>query len=166
MRLRAICLALLVSLSAAAPAFAVRPGEQLPDATQEARARRISAELRCLVCQNQSIDDSDASLATDLRRLVRERIAAGDSDQSVLDFIVARYGEFVLLKPSFSTQTLILWGLPVVALLLGGMAAFRLFRRVRAGEEPSGDEAGKSVAGLSETEQQELAKLIAQKSLR
>ena len=164
MRLRTVFAGLLVALSVATSALAVRPGEQLPDAAQEARARRISAEVRCLVCQNQSIDDSDASLATDLRRLVRERISAGDSDQAVLEFLVARYGEFVLMKPSFSMQTLILWGLPVLALLMGAGAAFRLFKRGKPEDVPSGNEgAGASIA-LSETEQQELAKLIAEKS--
>ena len=106
-------------------AFAVQPDEMLPDAALEQRARRISAGLRCLVCQNQSIDDSDADLARDLRVLVRERLQAGDSDASVTGFIVARYGEFVLLKPRFSAETLVLWGTPIALLLAGG--AFALF---------------------------------------
>ena len=102
-------------------AHAVTPQEVLPDKALEKRAREISAELRCLVCQNQSIDDSDAPLAHDLRVLVRERLTAGDSDQQVLDFVVARYGEFVLLKPPFSMETILLWLMPLLA--LGGAVA-------------------------------------------
>jgi cytochrome c-type biogenesis protein CcmH len=119
----------LALMLAAMPAWAVKPGEQLREPAQEARARAISAELRCLVCQNQSIDDSDASLAQDLRVLVRERINAGDSDTQIRAFVVARYGDFVLLKPPVGPQTYVLWALPGIALLLGGWAAFRLFRR-------------------------------------
>jgi cytochrome c-type biogenesis protein CcmH len=100
--------------------FAVQPGEMLSDPALEKRARAISAELRCLVCQNQSIDDSDAPLAGDLRRLVRERLVAKDSDADVIDYIVARYGEFVLLKPRFELSTLLLWLTPIIV-LLGGM---------------------------------------------
>src|SRR5215204_1461983 len=88
------------------PARAVQPDEVLPDSALEARARAVSRELRCMVCQNQSIDDSDAPLARDLRLLVRERIGSGDSDSQVIDFLVARYGEFVLLKPRFTPHTL------------------------------------------------------------
>lgn len=91
------------------PAYSVQPDEVLPDPALEARARAISEGLRCLVCQNQSIDDSDAPLAKDLRLLVRERLKAGDSDEEIMDFVVARYGEFVLLKPRLSRHTLILW---------------------------------------------------------
>jgi cytochrome c-type biogenesis protein CcmH len=93
----------------AGPAPAVQPDEVLADPALEARARAISEGLRCLVCQNQSIDDSDAPLAKDLRLLVRERLKAGDSDREIVDFVVARYGEFVLLKPRLSPHTLILW---------------------------------------------------------
>ncbi len=100
-------------------ALAWNPGEALQDPVLEARARALSADLRCLVCQNQSIDDSDADLARDLRLLVRERIAAGDSDAEVIEFLVARYGEFVLLKPRFNTSTYLLWGLPIAALGCG-----------------------------------------------
>jgi cytochrome c-type biogenesis protein CcmH/NrfF len=114
----------VATLTLAAPAFAVVPGEMLADPALEARARALSAELRCMVCQNQSIDDSDAELAHDLRVLVRERIAAGDSDREVIDYIVSRYGEFVLLKPRFGLRNLALWGAPVLLLLAGGTVAF------------------------------------------
>ncbi|MCA1953226.1 MAG: cytochrome c-type biogenesis protein CcmH [Hyphomicrobiales bacterium] len=124
--------ALFLLVMAILPGLAVQPGERLADPAQEARARRLSLELRCLVCQNQSIDDSDAVLAADLRRLVRERIAAGDSDRQIRDFLVARYGEFVLLNPPFSERTLLLWSLPALALLAGAGAVWTLFRRRRA----------------------------------
>ena len=103
------CLFFLLSPLASFPAHAVQPDEVLQDPVLEARARAISAGLRCLVCQNQSIDDSDAPLAKDLRLLVRERLKVGDNDQEIVDFIVARYGEFVLLKPRFLPHTLFLW---------------------------------------------------------
>jgi len=121
---------------AAVPAVAVQPVERLSDPALEQRARTLGHELRCLVCQNQSIDDSDAALARDLRLLVRERIKAGDSDNQVRDFLVARYGEFILLKPRFSMQTALLWSLPIVALALGGFAARALFRRREEETEP------------------------------
>ncbi|MCP4315197.1 MAG: cytochrome c-type biogenesis protein CcmH [Hyphomicrobiales bacterium] len=108
-------------LSLALPALAVTPDEVLDDPVLEERAREISAGLRCLVCQNQSIDDSDAALAKDLRVLVRQRLVEGDSDQEVVGYIVSRYGEFVLLKPRFSAQTLLLWAVPVIV-LCGGLA--------------------------------------------
>ncbi|WP_156150734.1 cytochrome c-type biogenesis protein [Hyphomicrobium sp. 99] len=121
-RFPAIAFLTVWTVFAAAPAaLAVQPGEMLADPALEQRARTISAELRCLVCQNQSIDDSDAPLAGDLRRLVRERLEAKDSDQQVLDYVVARYGEFVLLKPRFELSTLLLWLTPVLV-LLGGLA--------------------------------------------
>ncbi|RFC68743.1 MULTISPECIES: cytochrome c-type biogenesis protein [Mesorhizobium] len=113
-------LALMLMLAAlAAPAFAVQPDEVLKDPVLEARARNLSAGLRCMVCQNQSIDDSNADLARDLRILVRERLTAGDSDQQVIDYVVARYGEFVLLQPRFSWRNAILWATPAVLLLAG-----------------------------------------------
>jgi cytochrome c-type biogenesis protein CcmH len=115
---------LLLVLVLAAPASAwaaVQPNEMLQNPVLEARARTLSQQLRCMVCQNESIDESDAPLAHDLRVLVRERLRAGDSDAQVLDFLVARYGEFVLLKPRLSWRTAILWGLPP-GLLLGGIA--------------------------------------------
>ncbi|HVQ11026.1 MAG TPA: cytochrome c-type biogenesis protein, partial [Methyloceanibacter sp.] len=105
------------AFSAATPALAVQPDEILTDPALEARARAISAGLRCLVCQNQSIDDSDAPLARDLRILVRDRLKAGDSDKQIIDFVVARYGEFVLLKPRFEPHTMLLWlATPIVGL--------------------------------------------------
>jgi len=119
----------LLALTAAVPAVAVQPDEVLADATLEARARALSKDLRCMVCQNQSIDDSDAPLARDLRILVRERLQAGDSDQQVIDFLVARYGEFVLLKPRFSPHTALLWLGPATLLVIGGFGLFVLARR-------------------------------------
>jgi cytochrome c-type biogenesis protein CcmH len=121
----------MLSVIALARAYAVQPDEILPDASLEARARALSRDLRCMVCQNQSIDDSDAPLARDLRLLVRERLRAGDSDDQVLDFLVARYGEFVLLKPRFAWHTAILWGAPVV-LLTGGALILLVFARRRS----------------------------------
>ncbi|CAG0994019.1 MAG: cytochrome c-type biogenesis protein CcmH [Rhizobiaceae bacterium] len=125
--LRAFVVAAALALSGAA--FAVQPDEVLDDPALEARARALSAELRCMVCQNQSIDDSDASLARDLRILVRERIKAGDSDEQVLAYIVARYGEFVLLKPRFSLRNALLWGTPLVLLVIGGVVLAVSIRR-------------------------------------
>jgi cytochrome c-type biogenesis protein CcmH len=106
----------------------------LKDPVLEARARALSEELRCMVCQNQSIDDSDASLAHDIRVLLRERLAAGDSDKAVIDFLVARYGEFILLKPPFNWHTAVLWIAAPAVLVVGGLVAFGLFRRRRPGE--------------------------------
>jgi cytochrome c-type biogenesis protein CcmH len=111
------------------PALAVQPDEVLPDPALEHRARDISARLRCLVCQNQSIDDSDAQLAKDLRLLVRERLVVGDTDTQVRDFLVQRYGEFVLLKPTFGRHTLLLWLTPALVLALGGIGAYAAMRR-------------------------------------
>jgi cytochrome c-type biogenesis protein CcmH len=111
------------------PVFAVQPDEVLKDPALEKRAREISAGLRCLVCQNQSIDDSDAQLAKDLRLLVRERLVAGDTNQQVEHFLVQRYGEFVLLKPTFGTHTLLLWLTPALVLILGGIGAYAAMRR-------------------------------------
>ena len=110
-------------------AYAVQPDEIMADPAKEARARDLSRELRCMVCQNQSIDDFEAPLARDLRLLVRERIAAGDSNSQVIDFLVARYGEFVLLKPRFNPHTLVLWLLPPLALAGGGLALWLHGRR-------------------------------------
>jgi cytochrome c-type biogenesis protein CcmH len=126
-RLCAIALCLMVV--AAAPAFAVQPDEVLADSALEARARALSQELRCLVCQNQSIDDSDALLARDLRLLLRERLKSGDSDQQVLDFLVARYGEFVLLRPPLGWHTVLLWLTPGLLLAIGAIVLFAAGRR-------------------------------------
>jgi cytochrome c-type biogenesis protein CcmH len=114
-------LVLLLALLFAGTALAVKPDEVLADPALEARARVLSEGLRCMVCQNQSIDESDADLARDLRILVRQRLAAGDTDQQVMDYIVSRYGEFVLLKPRFSPRNALLWGTPVLLLLIGGI---------------------------------------------
>ncbi len=111
------------------PAFAVDPQEVLKDPKLEARARDISAGLRCLVCQNQSIDDSDAPLAKDLRLIVRRELEKGATDQEVVDYVVARYGDFVLLKPPFRLSTLILWLTPLLLLAAGGVLAARMLRR-------------------------------------
>jgi len=121
--------ALWLGLSISPPALAVQPDEIMADPAKESRARELSRELRCMVCQNQSIDDSEAPLARDLRLLVRERIAAGDSDAQVMDFLVARYGEFVLLKPRVNSHTLLLWLLPPLALAGGGLALWAYNRR-------------------------------------
>ena len=154
-KLIAISAVLLLAAFAAPAAYAVQPDEIMSDPAKEARARDLSRELRCMVCQNQSIDDSDAPLARDLRLLVRERIASGDSDSQVIDFLVARYGEFVLLKPRFTPHTLLLWLLPPLALIGGGLALwFYSRRRSKAGSatDPS---------HLTEEEEARLERLLA-----
>jgi cytochrome c-type biogenesis protein CcmH len=123
---------LLIAFFTAAPSWAVQPDEVLSDPALEARARAISKELRCMVCQNESIDDSEAPLAHDLRVLVRERLKAGDSDQQIINFLVARYGEFVLLRPPLSWHTLALWGTPPTLVLLGIIMIVVVERRRRA----------------------------------
>ncbi|BCH25997.1 cytochrome c biogenesis protein [Mesorhizobium sp. L-8-10] len=141
--LRAVaCWLLLAALLAGPAAYAVQPDEMLKDPALEQRARRLSAELRCMVCQNQSIDDSDADLARDLRILVRDRLSAGDSDRQVLDYIVSRYGEFVLLKPRFSLRNAILWSVPAILLLAGGtfLIVSARTRRRPAGEPLTAEE--------------------------
>lgn len=120
----------------AAPAAAVQPGEALPDAALESRARAISMELRCLVCQNESIDDSDAPLARDLRQLVRERLVAGDTNAQVVDHIAARYGEFVRLRPVFGPHTLLLWLAPLAILIAGGLFVLRSAMRGQGAGPP------------------------------
>jgi cytochrome c-type biogenesis protein CcmH len=157
MRRSLIACAFAFAVLAAPVAHAVQPDEIMADPVKEARARDLSRELRCMVCQNQSIDDSDAPLARDLRLLVRERIAAGDSDGQVIDFLVARYGEFVLLKPRFNPHTLLLWLVPPLALLGGGFALWRYSRRR---QEPSGA-SGDSAAKLTAEEQARLEQLMA-----
>jgi len=153
--LRGLSIAILLAL--AGVAHAVQPDEIMADPAQEARARALSRELRCMVCQNQSIDDSDASLARDLRLLVRERIAAGDSDTQVIDFLVARYGAFVLLKPQFNNETLLLWLLPPLVLLGGGLGLWLHVRRKAAVAAAKAT----PVDGLSEAEEARLKQLMA-----
>jgi len=149
-----LCLLLLASF----PLRAVEPNEMLPDPALEARARVLSKELRCMVCQNQSIDDSEAPLAHDLRVLVRERLKAGDSDAQVLDFLVARYGEFVLLKPQLSWHTAALWGLPPAVLLVGIAMIVVVVRRRR--NAPAAAE----TANLTAAEEARLSDLLHERS--
>jgi cytochrome c-type biogenesis protein CcmH len=156
-KLIAISLLLLMAALAAPAARAVQPDEIMSDPAKESRARDLSRELRCMVCQNQSIDDSEAPLARDLRLLVRERIAAGDSDAQVIDFLVARYGEFVLLKPRLEPHTLLLWLLPPLALAGGGFALWMHSRR-RAKSATAGD---LSLSKLTADEEARLERLIA-----
>jgi cytochrome c-type biogenesis protein CcmH len=120
-RLSLTSIVLLLALFFAGTALAVKPDEMLADPALEARARALSEGLRCMVCQNQSIDESDADLARDLRILVRQRLVAGDTDQQVMDYVVSRYGEFVLLKPRFDLRNALLWGTPVLLLFIGGI---------------------------------------------
>lgn len=131
---RRCCFLIMLLAGASGAALAVQPDEILKDAALEHRARDISAGLRCLVCQNQSIDDSDAPLAKDLRLLVRERLTEGDTDEQVVDYVVARYGAFVLLKPPFNTTTLLLWISPLVVLLFGMWLGHKTLRSRRAAE--------------------------------
>ena len=149
-RVAAFALALL--LAAAGVARAVEPSEMLKDPVLEARARAISKELRCLVCQNQSIDDSGADLAHDLRLIVRERLTAGDTDDQVKAYLVARYGDFILLDPPFKAKTLLLWSGPALVLLLGAGAIVLAYRRRRLDVSPP--------AALSEDEKKRLARLV------
>ena len=149
--MRRLALIAAAVLALAGPALAVTPDEQLQDPKLEARARALSQELRCLVCQNQSIDDSAAPLAHDLRVILRERLAAGDSDKQAVDYLVARYGDFVLLKPPFQPDTWALWFGPLAVLLLGGAGAAVYMRgRAKAGEAP-----------LSPADEAELTRLMA-----
>jgi len=142
--------ALLLGLLLAAPAYAVSdPAELLPNRAQELRAEAIGEQLRCLVCQNESVEQSDADLARDLRHIIRQRVVAGDSDQQVVDWMVARYGDFVRLRPPFNVTTLVLWLAPGIALVGGTVAVFIARRRRPA-----------AVAPLSEAEQQRLANLL------
>ncbi len=145
-----------IGLAGVVPAGAVQPDEILADPALEARARGISAELRCLVCQNQSIDDSNAPLARDLRLLVRERLKANDTDEQVRDYIVERYGDFVLLKPPMNAETLLLWLTPVLVLL----GAIWLVRRSALGRVPGGAKVETADAPLSAQERARLEKLL------
>lgn len=144
-------------LVSAGAAHAMSPRETLSDPSGEARARALSSELRCLVCQNQSIDDSDAPLALDLRRLVRERIVAGDSDAAVKDFVVARYGEFVLLRPMFNARTYLLWFAPLLLLAIGLAGLVVWYRRTYA--------AAPAPEALSEAEARNLDALLGRPDL-
>ncbi len=145
----------LIFATTASSWAAVQPDEILKDPALEARARTLSQQLRCMVCQNESIDDSDAPLAHDLRVLVRERLQAGDSDTQVLDFLVARYGEFVLLKPRLSWRTVLLWGLPPGLLLTGiALLVVAAWRRWGQGQESASD--------LTAAEQARLKKILAE----
>ena len=146
-------LALLIALVASSAAWAVEPNEMLADPVLEARARAISKELRCMVCQNESIDDSQAPLAHDLRVLVRDRLKAGDSDAQVMNFLVSRYGEFVLLKPPLSWHTLALWGTPPGLLLFGIVMMVVVVRRRRAMAQLPGP-------ALSPAEEARIAKIL------
>lgn len=145
--------AIFIVAVCAPPVLAVQPDEVLSDKSLEKRARSLSTGLRCLVCQNQSIDDSDAPLAKDLRILVRERLVAGDSDQQVIDYVVARYGDFVLLKPPMNTHTMLLWIAPFLAL---AVAVVVILRGMRA--RPAASIA--TAAPLSAREEEELDRLI------
>jgi len=132
-----VVLALLLALMLGAPAIAVNPGEVLADPVLEARARDISSQLRCLVCQNESIDDSNADLAREIRLIVRERLVAGDTDDEVLQFLVDRYGEYVLLQPVVAPHTTLLWAAAPLALLVGGIVIVVASRRRKAVAEPA-----------------------------
>lgn len=144
-----------LSLLVAAPAFAVQPGEMLSDPDLEARARAISKDLRCLVCRNENIDDSHASLARDLRLLVRERLVAGDTDDEVYDYVVDRYGEFVLLNPRVGGSNLIIWLAGPALLILGGGLAWNFMRRRRTFVAATAS----GPAALSDEEKKRLAEL-------
>lgn len=132
-------LIILCLACSALPALAVQPDEILQDPVLEARARALSGQLRCLVCQNQSIDDSDATLARDLRLLIREHLVKGESDRQVMDFVVDRYGDFVLLRPRLTGETLILWGTPFAVLLIAGLALLLRRRSAASPEQPLSD---------------------------
>jgi cytochrome c-type biogenesis protein CcmH len=151
-------LALLMALFTATTCVAVEPDEMLSNPVLEARARAISKELRCMVCQNESIDESQAPLAHDLRVLVRQRIMAGDSDAQIIKFLVSRYGEFILLKPPLSWNTLALWGAPPT-LLLAGLFMILLGERRRRAMRPAAE-----TAKLSAAEEARLAEIVHGKS--
>ncbi len=150
--MRRLALALAAFVALAAPARAVLPSEQLADPKLEARARRIGAELRCLVCQNETIDESDAPLAGDLRVLLRQRLLAGDSDRQATQYIVARYGDFVLLKPPLEPTTVLLWFGPFLVLIAGGAGLAAVARRASSAPD--------AVAPLTPEEQAQLARRL------
>ncbi len=147
-------LAVILLLGMNAPSLAVNPNEVLADPALESRARTISSELRCLVCQNQSIDNSDADLAKDLRLLVREHLKAGESDTQIYDFLVARYGEFVLLKPRFQERTFVLWLTPAFLLVSGVVVLFFKYRKTNIYN---------ALPELSDSEKERLFKLVSEK---
>lgn len=151
--MRKLFLVFILTFSFVFPALAVNPDEILDDPVLEERARDLSIEIRCLVCQNQSIDDSDAQLARDLRILVREKLVEGLDDEQILEYLVARYGEFVLLKPRLSNQTLLLWILPLFALVLGAIFALKTFGNAKR-------KASKLGTDLSQEEQEKLNKIL------
>ena len=151
--LRRMIMAMTLLMGSMAPSFAVNPNEVLADPALETRARAISAELRCLVCQNQSIDNSDADLAKDLRVLVREHLIAGETDAQIYDFLVARYGEFVLLKPRLQERTLLLWFAPLGLLALGALMLYFQFRKINI---------SRVLPELSDSEKERLAKLVSE----
>jgi cytochrome c-type biogenesis protein CcmH len=146
--------ALLIALVASTQAWAVEPDEMLKNPVLEARARAISEELRCMVCQNESIDESQAPLAHDLRLLVRRRIMAGDTDQQIINFLVSRYGEFILLKPPLSWNTVALWGAPPALLLVGILLVIAVERRRNAAGSSS------EPANLSAAEEARVAEIL------
>ena len=149
--LRKLAALLIVLVLGAGPALAVlSPDDMLDDPALEARARALSVQVRCLVCQNQSIDDSDASLARDLRLLIRDRLVAGDSDSEVLDFLVDRYGEFVLMRPVLAPHTVLLWASPLLLLGLGamGLVVWSVRRRRIAAADPLNDQERRELARI------------------
>jgi cytochrome c-type biogenesis protein CcmH len=154
--MRRLLVVALLTLLAVPTAIAVEPDEIISDPALEARARALSKELRCMVCQNQSIDDSEAPLARDLRVLVRERLQMGESDQQVIDFLVARYGEFVLLRPRFSWHTALLWLGPVTILIIGACGVLVLARRYRA----KFDRAAANQEGLTAAEAARVSEIL------
>jgi cytochrome c-type biogenesis protein CcmH len=149
MRLRLALLLFALIASLAGPALAVQPDEVMKDPALEARARALSAELRCLVCQNQSIDDSDAPLARDIRLLIRERIAKGESNEAVQAFLVSRYGDFILLRPRFKPTTLLLWLCAPLTLALGAMGIYYSRRRAPPPTPPLSAEEEKRLAEVT-----------------
>lgn len=148
-----LLLSFIMILLLLTPAFAVNPDEVLDDPVLEQRARSLSTGIRCLVCQNQSIDDSDAQLARDLRIIVREKLVEGLSDKQILDYLVDRYGEFVLLKPRLTNQTILLWLLPLVALIIGAIIALKTFGRTKRKEAVQ-------IKDLSKDEEEKLSKIL------
>lgn len=163
--IRLLGVILLISAVWATPSYAVNPDEVLADPEMEENARAVSRHLRCVVCQNQSIDDSDAELARDMRVLVRERIVAGDTNREVLDYMVSRYGNYVLLKPPFQASTYVLWIGPAVILLLGMIAIGVFMYQRRPRTVPVGESKRNTVAsGLTDEERKKLDKLMGKDS--